>query len=183
MIATVDVARVKASLRPSLALNRSPCIAMTAASTSDFRQDAATLFDNMRVPAALVLGVAISSAFQLTPLASDPAPIAVFKRVHMLLAITTIASELNAIVTATVAINKLSEVDSQPTENVVGLLLSDEYEFSWVAVNVQFFAGLFSLAAMVLIRMLATMKAFPAVWRIAACLMAQGVLLMAATKE
>ena len=146
----------------------------------DYRKDAAELFDNMRVPAALVNGAAVTTAFALVPLPSDPAPIAVFKRVHLLLAVAAIAAELNAIVTATVAINKLSEVDSAPTASVVDLLLSDAYEFSWISVNVQFFAGLFGLAAMVLIRALATMAASPAVGRISACLMGAAVLLMVA---
>jgi hypothetical protein len=145
----------------------------------DYRKDAATLFNNMRVPAALVNGAAVGSAFALVPTPGDPAPIAVFKRVHTLLAIATIASELNAVVTATVAINKLSEVESEPTSSVVSLLLSEGYELPWVAVNVQFFAGLFGLAAMVLIRALATMAAVPSVGRISACLMASAVLLMA----
>lgn len=147
---------------------------------SDYRKDAAELFDNMRVPAALVNGAAVTTAFNLLPVPGEPVPITVFKRVYTLLGVAVIAAELNAIVTATVAINKLSEVESAPTASVVDLLLSDTYEFSWVSVNVQFFAGLFGLAFMVLIRALAAMAASPAVGRISACVMASAVLFMAA---
>ena len=159
-------------------LRSPPPVALAAiAPLSDYRKDAAELFDNMRVPAALVNGAAVTTAFALVPQLGDPAPIAVFKRVHTLLAVAVVASELLAVVTATVAINKLSEVESAPTASVVELLLSETYEFSWISVNVQFFAGLFGLAVMVLIRALASMG--PTVGRICACIMASAVLLMA----
>ena len=117
---------------------------------ADYRKEAATLFNNIRVPAALVNSASVQGAFALTPLPGDPVMLAAAKRLYVLLAICAIGSELLAIVTATVAINKLSEVSSAPTPSVVKLLLSPDYEFSWVSVNVQFFSGLFGLAAMVL---------------------------------
>lgn len=147
---------------------------------SDFRKDAATLFDNLRVPAAIVNTAAIGSAFSLRPLSSDLPVIAVVKRCHTLLAVSSIGSELLAIVTATVAINKLSEVESAPTTSVVELLLSEDYEFSWISVNVQFFAGLFGLASMVLLHACVWGAAHsPTIGRVSAYIMVSSVCLMA----
>ena len=60
---------------------------------SDHRKDAATLFNNVRTPAALVNGAAVGSAFALQPAINDAVSIAILKRAHTLLAVSVISAE------------------------------------------------------------------------------------------
>ena len=104
---------------------------------SDHRQDAATLFNNVRIPAALINTAALNGAFVMQPHVADPAPVVIVKRIYTLLAIASVSSELLAIVSSTAAINKLNELNTGPTASVIELLMSEPYEFSWISVNTQ----------------------------------------------
>ena len=126
-----ETARLHGRSRPFM------CGQPDAVERSDHRRDAATLFNNVRVPAALINTAALNGAFVMQPLVTDPVPVAIVKRIYTLLAIASVGSELLAIVTSTVAINKLNEIKSEPTASVVELLMSESYEFSWIAVNTQ----------------------------------------------
>ena len=61
--------------------------------------------------------------------------------------------ELLAIMYATVATNKLTEVASAPAASVFALIKRD-YELPWVATNVHFMLGLFGFCSMVMLRAL-----------------------------
>ena len=115
----------------------------------DFSPAAADLFSNMRVPAALIAGAVIPFGFAAMP---KPTPgeargRRLAKITSALLASFTLATELITIVYATVAVNKLREVTSEPSSSLMDLLRRD-YEMGWLGVNVHFFAGLMSLAVM-----------------------------------
>jgi hypothetical protein len=121
---------------------------------SDFSASARVLFDNMRVPAALVAGAVIPMGYAAAPQFVDGKDGSVRRLAvvaHALLTMATLATELITIVWATISVNKLTEVEYAPTESVMALLQRD-FEMAWTGCNVHFLAGLFTLAMLTGVR-------------------------------
>eukprot|EP00929_Paragymnodinium_shiwhaense_P088184 TRINITY_DN48424_c0_g1_i1.p1 TRINITY_DN48424_c0_g1~~TRINITY_DN48424_c0_g1_i1.p1 ORF type:complete len:354 (+),score=64.53 TRINITY_DN48424_c0_g1_i1:55-1116(+) len=114
----------------------------------DYSPQAAALFDNMRGPAALLIGALVPLGFYDVPKLSDgrAEPLTPEKRAHYLLSTASICCLLTTIVWATVSVNKLAEVRHEPTYDVMQLLKRD-YELAWIGSNVNFMMGLFGFAA------------------------------------
>jgi xanthosine utilization system XapX-like protein len=120
---------------------------------ADYSSQASGLFNNMRAPASFVAGVLLGASFSLLPAATDTPAVGLVKRLHMLIGLASVSSELVAITACTVSINKLSELKLPPTAGVYSLLMCDpDVELSWLAANVNFFAGLFGLMLMTGVR-------------------------------
>ena len=116
----------------------------------DHSGDAADLFDNMRIPAALVAGAIVPLAsFAGTRYDATDTPVLVLlKQLHYFLSAWVLSCALMSCVYATVAVNSLTEATHEPVENVRELL-SRDYELEWLGCNVCFFAALFGLGATV----------------------------------
>ena len=71
----------------------------------------------------------------------------------MLLAVASLINELVAIMYATVATNKLTEVPVEPAKSVFALIKRD-YELQWIATNVHFMLGLLGFCGMIALRAL-----------------------------
>lgn len=115
----------------------------------DYSTIAISLFNNLRVPAAVIAGAAIPLGFAAAPKPDryDTRMKRFLKVVHLLLALVTIGTELMTILWSTVSLNKLAEVAVAPSNGVMELLARD-FELQWLGCNVHFFLGLCSLAAM-----------------------------------
>ena len=93
----------------------------------DCAQDAADLFDNMRVPAALFAGAIVPLVSFAGPRhsASDSSLMSILKRVHFIFALASFCNALSSCVYATVAVNSLTEREVPPAESVAEVLQRD----------------------------------------------------------
>lgn len=92
-----------------------------------YDKEAAMLFNNMRLPAAIIAGSILPLGFGF-PLPMQGVSSGVQQacaRAHMLLAVISLGAELVAIVYATVAVNKLTETTAVPATSVMMLLASE----------------------------------------------------------
>jgi len=113
--------------------------------------DAAALFGNMQGTAALLTGglVPLASFAGPKPQSSDSPNTARLKRLHMLVAWTSLVSELTAIMYATIARNVLLEAAVPHTHSLKELLLRGEYALAWTGVNSHFLFGLLGFVSTV----------------------------------
>lgn len=110
----------------------------------DYSGAAAGLFNNMRTPAALIGGAIIPLGILTAPKIEeeDSSQVKLWKKANLLLALASLLSQIVAITYSTVAINKLAEIETEPTAGVAGLI-SKYYELPWVGTNIHFLFGLF----------------------------------------
>mmetsp|Transcript_158347 Transcript_158347/g.485158 ORF Transcript_158347/g.485158 Transcript_158347/m.485158 type:complete len:307 (-) Transcript_158347:302-1222(-) len=113
----------------------------------DFSPQAVGLFSNLQRSATFAAGVTVPLGFSGPQLSKeDSRRIARLKHVHYLISTATLCCHLIAIVYATIAVNKLTEVVVRPSSSVMELLVRD-YHLAWVGCNVHFIAGLLGMAA------------------------------------
>ena len=117
----------------------------------DYSGVATELFNNMRVPAALIAGAIVPIGFLSTPSIQpdDGGILKLQKRMHVLLALASLQSQVVAVTYSTIAINKLAEVTLLPTRGV-GELLNQHYKLAWLGTNTHFLFGLFGFGLLVL---------------------------------
>jgi len=129
------------------------------AGASDYSEAAKALFGNIVGPASMLTGGLVPLGFLAEPLPvdADNEKARAWKKkarcLYMALAVASLVNELVAIMYATVACNKLTEVASRPAVSVFALIKRD-YELSWIATNVHFMLGLFGFCAMITLRAL-----------------------------
>jgi hypothetical protein len=125
-------------------------LASQAAVLADHSAAAVGLFNNMRVPAALIAGslvpIGILSAPQIDPKDSKIAKIA--KKANILLAGISLLNEVLAVTYSSIAINKLVEI-STPATYGVAELIAQTHLLAWVGTNVHFLLGLMGFALVV----------------------------------
>jgi len=132
----------------------SPLSLGTAASAASALKDhsgaAAGLFNNMRTPAALISGAIIPLGILTAPdfEEGESKRSKLLKKANLLLAMSSLLSELLAITYSTVAINKLAEVQFHPTSTVSELIMS-QFELAWIGTNVHFLLGMFGFGLLV----------------------------------
>jgi len=121
---------------------------------ADYSGAARALFGNMLGPASMIAGGLVPLGFLAAPLPDDGTK---WKRkaklLYMTISVASLVNELLAIMYATVATNKLTEVVSAPAASVFALIQRD-YEMPWLAVNVHFMMGLLGFCSLVLLRAL-----------------------------
>lgn len=119
------------------------CVPVEAA---DYTKEAANLFGNLRVPAALVAAMAVPLGFNNAPKpATSDTPVRLFlKRLNACLIMAVLNSELIVTCWSTVEVNKLQEIQRTPTRSLFELLARD-CELAWIGCNVHFVIGLFLL--------------------------------------
>lgn len=133
--------------QPLLVASAIPSVPEAAADPRPYDKEAAALFNNMRLPAAIIGGSILPLGFGF-PLKTDQRfgfgvsdqTLAYVDRVHLVVAILSLLSELIAVVYSTVAVNELTEVAVRPTADVMALL-QGEYEMAWLGCNVYFLLG------------------------------------------
>ncbi|CAB9515360.1 expressed unknown protein [Seminavis robusta] len=110
------------------------------------------LFNNMKTPASIIAGALVPLGFLAPlPLKGEPGESKVEKRLrkfYYVLSVTTLATELIAVMWATVATNGLTERIIAPADSVWGLLKRD-FELEWAAVNTHFVVGMLGFLAMI----------------------------------
>ena len=104
-----------------------------AAAVADYSGAVASLFDNMRAPAALIGGSLVPLGMLGAPPASksDSPTVRALKKLYLVTAILAICGEITAVVYATIVINKLAETAVAPASSVVALIARD-YELEWI---------------------------------------------------
>ena len=162
-LARVEMAAPLARTRPPPARGASALRGgASAVECAQHAERAASLFGNMRAPAALIAGsiVSLTFAFAMPPCAGERTKRRV-ETANLVIGALSLLSELIAIVHATVAVNKLTETAPRMASSVLALLQRD-YELAWLGVNVHFLLGLFGIATMVGIRAWLVAGAIPA---------------------
>jgi len=124
-----------------------------AVALANYSKDAIGLFNNMRVPAALMtgglvpLGVIMNKPIE----AEEPRRTKVLKKAGALLGVASLLSEIIAVTYASIAINKLVELPSPDTTSVVSLI-SQHHELAWLGTNIHFLLGMMGFGLLVGIR-------------------------------
>jgi hypothetical protein len=115
-----------------------------AAVLKDYSGTASGLFNNMRIPAALIGGTVVSLGVNSAPpIKENDSPfIKAFKKANLLLSVASLLSEILAVTYSSVAINKLAEMNFEPTKSV-DELISKHFKLEWVGTNVHFLMGMF----------------------------------------
>mmetsp|Transcript_29799 Transcript_29799/g.60903 ORF Transcript_29799/g.60903 Transcript_29799/m.60903 type:complete len:288 (+) Transcript_29799:265-1128(+) len=144
----------------------------------DFSSEAANLFGNIRVPASLVMGAALTLGYAGAPVpsAKDRPRIKVLKKMNVLLGIAALSTELVVVLWSTIAFNTIHEVSHVPARSLLEMLKRD-YELAWIGTNVHFILGLLIMPVMTALHAWVTWGAD--VGRIAALSSASAILLMA----
>ena len=153
MLATAQL--VLCALAPLASRRTHPPLLTAAAPTGvkQFDGAASAVFNNLRIPAALVAGAAFGGAFGLQLNSADAFALALAKRAYVVIAVMALASELLVVVTATCALDAMNRADSLvPAETLSCWFERNGLELENLVCTVHFFFGLLGLTAMVGLR-------------------------------
>jgi len=100
----------------------------------------AGLFGNLRIPASLIAGASLGSAFALPFLASDTGRIDFAKRMYIFSMITTLGSMLMVVILSTIVMNDVCLRPSRRTKSVRDYV-DEYYALEWMMVRSSFFYG------------------------------------------
>ena len=153
MLATAQL--VLCALAPLASRRTHPPLLTAAAQTGvkQFDGAASAVFNNLRIPAALVAGAAFGGAFGLQLNSADAFALALAKRAYVVIAVMALASELLVVVTATCALDAMNRADSLvPAETLSCWFERNGLELENLVCTVHFFFGVLGLTAMVGLR-------------------------------
>ena len=153
MLATAQL--VLCALAPLASRRTHPPLLTAAAPTGvkQFDGAASAVFNNLRIPAALVAGAAFGGAFGLQLNSADAFALALAKRAYVVIAVMALASELLVVVTATCALDAMNRADSLvPAETLSCWFERNGLELENLVCTVHFFFGVLGLTAMVGLR-------------------------------
>ena len=153
MLVTAEL--VLCALAPLASRRTHPPLLTAAAPTGvkQFDGAASAVFNNLRIPAALVAGAAFGGAFRLQLNSADAFALALAKRAYVVIAVMALASELLVVVTATCALDAMNRADSLvPAETLSCWFERNGLELENLVCTVHFFFGLLGLTAMVGLR-------------------------------
>ena len=127
--------------------------AQAATAMANYSKDAIGLFNNMRTPAALLTGGLVPLGILMnSPIHDDDSrKTRVLKKAGVVLGVTSLLSEILAVVYSSIAINKLVELPSPDTASVADLL-SKHHSLPWLGTNVHFILGMMGFVLLVGIR-------------------------------
>ena len=131
----------------------------TAAVTelAQYAPEAISLFNNMKTPASIlggaIVGLGFGSPLEIhTPEGVKENRVEKFlRKTYLLVSAIALLSQLIAIMWATVAVNKLTEVHVAKAESVWHLLQRD-HDLSWAGVNSHFMVGMLSFSYIIGVR-------------------------------
>ena len=130
---------------------------------ADYAPAAASLFNNMKLPAAVVTAGMISLGFatRFPELPRDTldkvysqslrAQCAKLERLHIVLGLLSVTSELIVVLWAAVAVNQLTERAYEPASSVWDLIHRD-CDLAWSAVNSHYILGIIGFTGMLWLR-------------------------------
>ena len=153
MLVTAEL--VLCALAPLASRRTHPPLLTAAAPTGvkQFDGAASAVFNNLRIPAALVAGAAFGGAFGLQLNSADAFALALAKRAYVVIAVMALASELLVVVTATCALDAMNRADSLvPAETLSCWFERNGLELENLVCTVHFFFGVLGLTAMVGLR-------------------------------
>lgn len=152
------VLRVQSAV-PMLHRSRSPSPQANAALAARATAEAAALFGNIRIPAALLAGLSVPLGFAVPlPNSEDRPAIRALKAINIAVGFLCIQSELLSIVTSTNAINRLTAggsgfVSAAAATTSLELFKSDPALLQhWLGTYIHFMAGVFGVVVMCGIR-------------------------------
>ncbi|KAL7580994.1 hypothetical protein ACA910_005807 [Epithemia clementina (nom. ined.)] len=134
-----------------------PPTTLGAAELAQYAPDAISLFNNMKTPASILGGALVGLGFQApldvnSPDDADENKVEkLLRKSYVFVASVSLLSHLIAIMWATVAVNKLTEVDVPKAKSVWDLLQRD-HALSWVGVNSHFMLGMLSFTYVIGVR-------------------------------
>lgn len=144
-------------------LNAADIAAATAPILSDFTPAATSLFNNMKLPAAVVTAGMISLGFATSfPELPQDTPERQYspnlrqrceslRRLHIVTALVSVTSELITVLWAAVEVNQLTERAYLPASSVWDLIQRD-CDLAWSAVNSHFVLGIIGFVSMLALR-------------------------------
>ena len=130
---------------------------------SDYSPAASALFNNMKLPAAVVTAGMISLGFATSfPVLPEDTPSRQYsskirdrcdslRRLHVVVALISVTSELIVVMWAAVQVNQLTERAYLPTASVWELIERDA-DLAWSAVNSHFVLGIIGFVTMLALR-------------------------------
>ena len=138
---------------------------MTTTGLANYAPAATTLFNNMKLPAAVVTAGMISLGFATTfpelpkkrPTTNTPYPDDLrarcesLKRLHIVVSLIAVTSELVVVLWAAVEVNQLTEKQYELATSVWDLLQRD-CDLAWSAVNSHFILGIMGFVTMLALR-------------------------------
>eukprot|EP00535_Pseudo-nitzschia_heimii_P004842 CAMPEP_0197186606 /NCGR_PEP_ID=MMETSP1423-20130617/14242_1 /TAXON_ID=476441 /ORGANISM="Pseudo-nitzschia heimii, Strain UNC1101" /LENGTH=279 /DNA_ID=CAMNT_0042637967 /DNA_START=12 /DNA_END=851 /DNA_ORIENTATION=+ len=135
--------RTKQKQRKNLHANResSPSAIRDGGQQSeDYGGTVAAMFGNLRIPASLLSGASLGSAFALPFLPSDSGMIGFAKRMYIFSMMTTLGSMLLVLIISTILINDIY-VHPPRLANSVGDYIDENYALEWMMVRSHFYYG------------------------------------------
>lgn len=110
----------------------------------DYSNEAASLFGNVRIPAALFAGAAAGSAFAL-PLSAgvtEGLKVEMVKRLYALLMMGALSAEIVAVVVSTLTMGALATQSTLRKTTSLGAFLDDFYNLEWISTRMHFLSGI-----------------------------------------
>ena len=150
-------------IRPTTQLDVVAADPTTASVLADYAPAATSLFNNMKLPAAVVTAGMISLGFATSfPVLPEDTPSRQYsrkirdrcdslRRLHVVVALISVTSELIVVMWAAVQVNQLTERSYLPTASVWELIERDA-DLSWSAVNSHFVLGIIGFVTMLALR-------------------------------
>ena len=114
----------------------------------DYAEEAAGLFGNIRIPAALFAGASAGAAFALPLGIHEPMKVAMVKRIYALMMMGALSSEIVAVVVSTLTMGALSTQTEPHLATSLRDYLRNQFDLEWVGARIHFLGGvlLFSVA-------------------------------------
>jgi hypothetical protein len=109
----------------------------------DCKGEAAGLFGNIRIPAALFAGASAGAAFALpVAMGSESLKLGLVKRIYALLMMSALSSQVVAVVVSTLVLSTLSTSSSLPLAPSLTDFLQSNFELEFIAVRWHFLSGI-----------------------------------------
>ena len=109
----------------------------------DFGGSVAGLFGNLRIPASLIAGASLGSAFALPMLDTDAVRIGMAKRLYAFSMVTTLGSMLLVVIITTKVMNDIA-LRPKRLSKTCAEYIEDNYGCEWMIVRSHFFYGSFA---------------------------------------
>lgn len=103
----------------------------------------AGMFGNLRIPASLIAGASLGSAFALPMLESDGFKVGFAKRIYAFSMISTLGSMLLVVIISTIVMNDISLCPKRLSKSV-GDYVNENYTLEWMLVKSNFYYGALS---------------------------------------
>ena len=101
------------------------------------------LFGNLRIPASLIAGASLGSAFSLPMLGSDGSRIGFAKRMYAFSMLSTLGSMLLVVILSTIVMNDVAIHPARTSESL-GDYIDEHYCLEWMLVRSHFYYGTFA---------------------------------------